>query len=790
MIKKVDISKFGVINNYSWDSCIGSTEGFRKLNIIYGRNYVGKTTISRIFRCIENKMLHNQYCDANFTLTFYDGNVITHNNLPELDIPYHIRVYNSDFVRENLSWLHNDDGTIKPFTILGAKNVEIDRQIKALEEELGDEKDAKGLISELNERIKTYENKKRQYDENLNDLNNKLRAKAVEIKNEASIYNFPTYQINSIKKDIGLEPSILNQNQIDEYRKLLKEEAKKSIGTIKAAKPTFSKYYELTTELLSKEIKPSKSITDLINNHILQEWVRQGMEMHKSIRNTCGFCGNTLPEDIWLKLDSHFNKESEDLRKQVQDQIENLILAKQNFENFELPPRENFYNSLLDKYLEINEEWISLSKKHTTNLSLLMEKLKQKEKDIFTTFKLEEIEDVSDDILELINKLNELILNNDSQTDSLSTDQDYARNQLRLSEVAKFIKDIDYYKSTQEIDFLDEEVKDLDLQKNNIKEKVGLLLEQKRQLEAQAKDESKGAELVNQHLSHFFGHQELKLVADGENSNISFKIIRNEHNATNLSEGECSLISFCYFIARLEDELNDSLNNDKLIIYIDDPISSLDNNHIFFMFSLIEAIIAKPKKYCQLFISTHNLDFLKYLRKLTIPNKYKFSPNGKDISGLANFVMERKNKTISQLSIAPIYLRNYITEFNYLFNQIYKCSISDIETITHDYHYNFGNNMRKFLEAYLFYKYPSHNLSFEKRLNNFFKNDQVSITLINRVINEYSHLGDNFERGLEPIDSDSISLISKAVLEKIKENDPEQYAALLDSINDVEIVLN
>ncbi|WP_162867182.1 AAA family ATPase, partial [Klebsiella pneumoniae] len=57
--------------------------------------------------------------------------------------------------------------------------------------------------------------------------------------------------------------------------------------------------------------------------------------------------------------------------------------------------------------------------------------------------------------------------------------------------------------------------------------------------------------------------------------------------------GECSLIAFCYFIAKLEEP--DSKGK-ELIIYIDDPISSLDGNHIFFMFSLIESLIAKPIK--------------------------------------------------------------------------------------------------------------------------------------------------------------------------------------------------
>lgn len=55
---------------------------------------------------------------------------------------------------------------------------------------------------------------------------------------------------------------------------------------------------------------------------------------------------------------------------------------------------------------------------------------------------------------------------------------------------------------------------------DEINRNVELLNEEKRTLEAQSKDESKGAELVNQHLTHFFGHSELKLVAEGNAPNI------------------------------------------------------------------------------------------------------------------------------------------------------------------------------------------------------------------------------------------------------------------------------
>ena len=370
---------------------------------------------------------------------------------------------------------------------------------------------------------------------------------------------------------------------------------------------------------------------------------------------------------------------------------------------------------------------------------------------------------------------------NNNKIQTLSKDQQKARVELRYSEIAKYLITIGYNTKIAEIEKLNSEVSISKESFGKINKQIKILNEEKRTLEAQAKDESKGAKLVNQHLTHFFGHNELKLVAEGESPNIRFKIVRDSENASNLSEGECSLISFCYFIAKMEDELKDEVNSNKLIIYIDDPISSLDSNHIFFMFSLIESVIAKPQKYCQLFISTHNLDFLKYLKQLTFP-KYKPADNAKNEKSDRNhFFIERKNKSKIILKLAPEYLKNYITEFNYLFFQIHNCSISDNQTIGHEYQYNFGNNMRKFLEAYLFYKYPSDKLSFSNRLKKFF-DDDVSYNLVCRVTNEYSHLEDSFERGLKPIDVDEIQQISKIVMNRIEKKDVEQYNALVESI--------
>ena len=63
---------------------------------------------------------------------------------------------------------------------------------------------------------------------------------------------------------------------------------------------------------------------------------------------------------------------------------------------------------------------------------------------------------------------------------------------------------------------------------------------------------------LNYYLNNFFGHQSLSLKAiknsaDGTQAGYRFDVIRNNKKAFHLSEGECSLIAFCYFMAKLKD---------------------------------------------------------------------------------------------------------------------------------------------------------------------------------------------------------------------------------------------
>ena len=120
--------------------------------------------------------------------------------------------------------------------------------------------------------------------------------------------------------------------------------------------------------------------------------------------------------------------------------------------------------------------------------------------------------------------------------------------------------------------------------------------------------------------------KKLKLMFIKEGANERFTLLRNKDKAVNLSEGEKTAIAFSFFLTKLL-EIEDLKT---VIVYIDDPISSFDNNHIFQVNALIkEFFFYKPTaddsthlRSEQLFISTHSHEFFSLLREL--PSKIHY----------------------------------------------------------------------------------------------------------------------------------------------------------------------
>ncbi len=787
-INQIDIGNFGSFKGLSWKKAIkdhgGNIQNFRRLNILYGRNYSGKTTLSRIFRALETGRIPPNYIGSAFTI-YGDKGDVTQAGIGAHG--YDIRVYNRDFVADNLSFLVDQvSGEIKTFAIVGEKNKEIEDAIAAIETKLGSVEAKVGLRYELELKRKEQDRTKSNHKTASDGLEDKLRSHANDKIKKNREYGTAVYNIDSIKKDIGATKKagfkVLGTEEQASKLSLLKQEALPDISESVSINLKIDSLKKTAENLLSRTIKPTQPIQELLSDSVLQLWVKQGIPLHKEKRDTCAFCRQALPHDIWQILDSHFSKESFDLESEIDSCLTSVKSEIKAIPNFITLTGDKFYTEERTAFEAEKTALIEALVIYKQDLEALQSALDARKGSLFETIAIPEFSHDSDAIQKHTEAINALITQSNGRTITLGKDQSTAREALRLTDVASFIDTIGYDSEKTRITELKKDADAANSAYMDAEKEITKLEGEVTQLRSGQKDERKGADRVNALLNHFFGHDGIKLEArdNTEKSAIKFEITRDGKSAYNLSEGECSLIAFCYFIAKLEEP--DSKDK-ELIIYIDDPISSLDGNHIFFMFSLIESLIAKPiseqdksVKYKQLFISTHSLDFLKYLKRL--------SGRGKGDGNVQQFLISRSQDT-STIQPMPDYLKKYITEFNYLFHQIFRCSKAENAAAHPEAFYSFGNNLRKFLEAYLFYKYPSHEDGI-KRLSKFLGNDQIAIALTNRLDNELSHLEEVFDRSVKPMDIPEITTLANFLLNKLFETDKDQYNSLLRSIGEPE----
>lgn len=795
-VKKIDLIKnMAVFQDFRWASSLrdggNNIAEFKKINILYGRNYSGKTTLSRIFRALETGSISDKYSSPEFQLSFDGGSTATQNSLTSHGQV--VRVFNEDFVRDNLRFIVDDEQSINSFAVLGEDNTKLEEEIEKHEAELGSEEDKSGLLGEFLGADEKFKGAQKAHGDKSSELEGKLRDKANKagtgIKHNKS-FGDANYNVTKIKKDISTVTkdtySTLTDEQVGKFHDLLREEPKSKIPESSTFNLQYSAIASKAKELIEKKIQASDPIQELLNDAALATWVRTGRGHHQEKRDKCAFCGSDLPEDLWEKLDKHFNQESEELRQALENLLGSIEHERSRVPNLLKIKNSDFYSNFSADLDSLAEQLSTQSTSYRTSLDSIKKQIEKRKNDIFTPLEFDAPESV-EDALNAVRDSYEQLRNESNQfTASLSADQSEARAALRLHEVHTFINDIKYGDECTAIEALNKAMVKTEEAKNTVKEKVDVKREKISELKAQLKDESKGADRVNDYLNNFFGHQSLSLKAIEENpgdasSGYRFEITRNDKKAFHLSEGECSLIAFCYFMAKLEDI---ETKGNQPIIWIDDPISSLDANHIFFVYSLINAEIVTPEKYedsgelkerdrfKQLFISTHNLDFLKYLKRL---------PGASNKNKSKYFIITQVDQ-YSDIFLMPRYLKDYVTEFNFLFHQIHKCaSINSINDDNYTTFYNFGNNARKFFEIYLYYKYPNQGMT-QETLQSFFGEESVPAVLTDRINNEYSHLAGVFERGSTPVEVPEMQTAAKSIMERIKNKDPDQYSALLKSI--------
>jgi wobble nucleotide-excising tRNase len=732
MITKINkVKDFGVLKNFNGSSL----PEFKTFNLIYGWNYSGKTTLSRVFRCLEKGKLHDDYLLATFelenTTTKYDNTFAIKPN---------IRVFNSDFVKENLKW---DSNNFEPIFLLGEENIELQKELSQKEKDLATDE------------TKLAEAKRLRL-EKLNTQNTALTNKAREITNLLSLgrtfdRDKLKHLVESVKSNVATYT--LSEKDFDKYKtQAISNEQKPPIGEITFSIPDLETLKTEVQTILDRQAASTNKIQKLLESQPISDWVETGKNLHEG-KSYCEFCGNTLPADLLTKLNEHFSKDYDLLKTDIETKLRTLTASKINLIS-PLPTETAFYTDLLPNFRAMKPLLEKEINNFNNSIASLIKDLESKKNKPFDKLDVTEFTDNKTSLETALTNFNAVVKSNDQRTSDFTTEKNAAIEKLKEHFAAEF-ETIESYSAIQSQ--LTNEQLAIDTKNANIEEQKQAINLIKSKLD----ETVKGAGVVNDYLKIFFGKDDIQITPTTDKK---FQLLRETDVAKNLSEGEKTAIAFAYFTAKLEEQNNKITDT---IVYIDDPVSSLDSNHLFNIYSFIKNKYSEIK---QLTISTHNFEFFNLVK-----DWFNDAVKAKDRE---YFLVQRENNGKSKESgLYPIHklLLDFKSEYHYLFsiiNDFHKSPTTDF------YHlYNLPNILRRFLEAFLGFKIPKHQGLYKKL--DCLISDQIVRERVWKFINQYSH-NTSLPRSLNFPDLKECTDIVEIVINAVKNMDKQHYDVLIE----------
>ena len=778
MITKISkLKNFGIFHDFVWKTELSD---FKKFNLIYGWNRSGKTTISRVFASCEKKCTYDkdkfkQYPEnGEFEIKSNDGAIVKNTDVATNVLP--VKVFNQDFIDENLSFDPSD--SCNPIIYISEEDIESKKRLEQLKLD-------KITLSE------TYDQAKKEKLAKEGIKNTFLTSLGREIAN--ILFDKSYNKTKSEKKinAIGIDnfaDKILSDEDKKKYEAISKSEAGKTqtkfseynfcFSFYNETVNSFQKIFEKVNVLLGRKVV-SETLDRLKDDQILNSWVKQGFDLHKTKeeKERCLFCQKPLENDFLATLSKHFSRDYEDL----QSTIVSLKSKTLEIKRVETTTENNdLYPDLKDRYTSKANELNEVIKKINAWIDEATESLQEKyDNPLAIVSTPAQPEDFSASYNGVISELNTIINEHNEKAQNHTSEVSSAREKLELNSIATALADQDYKKMEADLEEVSEnEKKALNaISKNN---------SDITELEKQNSNIGKAIIAINKHLEEFFGRKEIELVLDSDNKGYTIK--RSGKPAKNLSEGEKTAIAFSYFVVKGGEG---NFDKSKGIIFIDDPISSFDSNFIYHCFSMINTHF---KEVGQLFISTHNFQLFNLVKEWFInknnstkkDNERLKSENKTEKPTPCEFFMV-ENFTESNVRKAKVItldktLRNYKSEYHFLFAKLKE--FSEKQDAQYEDFYTIGNMARRFFDIFADFKIPTtgdQKSKMEVLVKNINDPDEKISTVDSgkayKLVNEFSHNSDPTSAIEHKHKGESKDAI-KILLKIIKESDSKHFEVL------------
>lgn len=442
----------------------------------------------------------------------------------------------------------------------------------------------------------------------------------------------------------------------------------------------------------------------------------EGRPLHEKVE-TCLFCGHPLPPGLIDALKRHFSEEYDQLMEELSKLHREIGRAAD--EQINLPHLTEFYPEQASLFELEKREVERLEGQRRSELKKLVEALDAKRLKAFTVLECPQVTDPKETVTEHLRKINELIGEHNKRTTEFERVRQDALHKLEMHAAASFVIEQDY--ATRQI-----EIEEVRAQIDKTRLDLTSLDSEIIALEAQLSEAAAGAEKINELLKAYFGKDDIKIQVSADKR---FQISRGGAVGKNLSEGEKTAIAFSYYITRVMDGKHALADT---IVVIDDPISSLDANHLFDTYALIKTQIGACK---QLFLSTHSFELFNLLKEWATEDGGKRAKEFEKWKDWRFYLVRRADSGGSRIENIPPVLMRFKSEYHYLFGEL--CRFANSEPGDFDRLYTLPNVTRRFMEAFGGIMIPK-SQGLAGKMDRLF-GDAVERERVWKFINQYSH---------------------------------------------------
>ena len=697
---------------------------FRRYNLIYGFNGSGKSTLSRLFSSLEAGAMHERLpADATFEVELDDGAVLGCPTNPN-GLERQIVVFNSDYIDRNLQWA---SGVANPVFFIGADQAEAAGVLSKLEASISQQ-------TVIKERASTSQSAASKVFANFKKERARLTAARLHLGNRK-------YEAPALAKDYeawkGGDAVRISDKELDaaeEVRKL--SEPMPGLTVLEFDISSVEAAHHFVTEMCSQSLT-TVALEEIERFPDILLWLKEGHEFHRKheLKN-CLYCGNEIQGDRIALLTSALDGQVDEFVSKIERTMARLNAAIVTTSGLRkaVPSSDELSSDVRPDFRRASGELVGDLdgvENHFLALKAVLELKRQRPASPADTSSLPSINDVGElarSMAESLRALNSIVTDHNQKVADFADHRQRAEIAIRKHYVADCAVDYDRHQT---------ELEAAQTALASAEQKLERLTAEAEELRGQIRKHGPAAEVINKLVASYLGHGELTILPVDQG--YQFRRHGKDIQGTP-SEGEKTAIALAYFLSSIE---ADGRKLKDTIVVIDDPVSSLDTKALNYACSLVRSRLNDAG---QLIVLTHNLQCMNEFRKAW---KGRVRPQKGDPTGSFLFIdtsiPEGSDKRVSKIVEMSKLLREYDSEYHFLFNHVLK--FTGDATAYYEYGYMMPNVLRRVLDVFLAFRCPGNSGFAEqvKRLCDDFPDlDRDRLAALERLVQVESH-SDNLD---------------------------------------------